>query len=351
MPGRKRVRQNERLVLARGRRKDRQGRAFGRRGPRRCVTEPARARVRPSQPERLCEQARWRRRLAELAGTARTTASGHRPVPERSSWHAAQQLSVAAMTISRLPLGYCSNVHPGRCLDEVLEGLRRYAGPVGRNLGRPTSVGLWLAAPVVHELLSDRRKLERLRAALSDERLCCYSLNAFPFGDFHKRRVKREVYRPDWADEQRLQYTLSCAQVLGELLPEDVDGSVSTLPLGFASDVDEVRLLCSLDRLVDCADQLAQLADRTGRVVRLALEPEPFCWLERTERVVTFFQKALWPHADRRGRLDAVRRHIGVCLDVCHQAVLFEDVGQSVRRLAEADVRVNKVHVTCALKG
>ena len=57
------------------------------------------------------------------------------------------------MSISSLPLSYCTNVHPGRSLAEVEDGLDRYTLPVMRAYGRPLAAGLWLARPVVSELL------------------------------------------------------------------------------------------------------------------------------------------------------------------------------------------------------
>src|SRR5574337_970983 len=69
--------------------------------------------------------------------------------------------------------------------------------------------------------------------ALDRRGLSCHTLNAFPYGDFHSRRVKENVYLPDWADSRRLEYTIDCARILAELLPEGTDGSISTLPLGF----------------------------------------------------------------------------------------------------------------------
>jgi hypothetical protein len=45
-----------------------------------------------------------------------------------------------------------------------------------------------------------------------------------------------------------------------------------------------------------------------------------------------------------------VRTHIGLCFDVCHQAVEFEDVAESIRSLDREGIRINKVHVSCALQ-
>ena len=48
--------------------------------------------------------------------------------------------------------------------------------------------------------------------------------------------------------------------------------------------------------------------------------------------------------------MDAVRTHLGLCFDVCHQAVEFEDVAASIAALDAAGVRINKVHISCALE-
>ena len=252
------------------------------------------------------------------------------------------------MSLSPLPLGYCTNVHPGRSVAEVEAGLDRYTVPVRDRLGRPLAAGLWLARPVVDELLTTPDGVSRLAAGLVDRGLTCYTLNAFPYGDFHAARVKEKVYLPDWAHPDRLTYTVACAAVLAALLPDEVDGSISTLPLGFKGfDHPPEFLDIAARELVNCAKLLARLRHDTGRVVRLAIEPEPFCQLETTAETVAFFER-LWAAAGPDE--GAVREHIGVCYDVCHQAVEFEDAGAAVRALDRAGVRINKVQISCAIQ-
>jgi hypothetical protein len=254
------------------------------------------------------------------------------------------------MALSELPLSYCTNVHPGRTVREVEDGLDRYTVPVMRASGGRLAAGLWLARPVVTELLSNAAALERFAHGLGQRGLSCHTLNAFPYGDFHSERVKENVYLPDWTTPERLAYTCDCAAVLARLLPTGVDGSISTLPLGFrgfehAADFPQT---CA-QRLVECAKRLAEIRRRNGTIIRLAIEPEPFCVVETTPGAVEFF-KLLWRAAERAGAADAVRTHVGLCFDVCHQAVEFEDVAESIRLLDREDVRINKVHVSCALQ-
>ena len=254
------------------------------------------------------------------------------------------------MSLSALPLSYCTNVHPGRSVAEVEAGLDRYTAPVMRAYGRPLAAGLWLAKPVVAELLADPAGVARFRDELARRGLTCHTLNAFPFGDFHSERVKERVYLPDWTQPERLDYTVQCATVLAGLLPDGAEGSISTLPLGFRAFEHPPDFVdrCA-GQLVECARHLAELRQQTGKHVRLAIEPEPFCVVETTPEAIDLFNR-LWREAERHCALDAVRAHVGLCYDVCHQAVEFEDVGGSIRALARAGVRINKVHASCALQ-
>lgn len=253
------------------------------------------------------------------------------------------------MALSRLSLGYCTNVHPAQSLAGLLNGLDRYTVPVMGQVGRPLAAGLWLARPVVDEVLAKPDGITRLAAEVKTRRLTTYTLNAFPYGDFHAARVKENVYLPDWTSAERLAYTEQCAVVLAGLLPDGEEGSISTLPLGFKGFDHAPGFLQAAERLTDCALALARLATETGRMIRLAIEPEPFCLLETTEETVEFFH-LLWGVAAARKAEHTVREHIGVCYDVCHQAVEFEDPAACVSALDRAGVRVNKVQVSSAIE-
>ncbi|OWK43506.1 metabolite traffic protein EboE [Fimbriiglobus ruber] len=251
--------------------------------------------------------------------------------------------------LSRLPLGYCANVHPAQTFADLLGGLDRYTVPVMRRIGRPLAAGLWLARPVVDEVLAIPDGIARLAAEVKARGLTVHTLNAFPYGDFHAARVKERVYLPDWTTAERLAYTERCAAVLAGLLPDGGEGSISTLPIGFKGFDSPPGFLQAAERLTDCALTLARIADDTGRLIRLAIEPEPFCLLETTEETTAFFH-VLWEVARARGAERAVRQHVGVCYDVCHQAVEFEDPAACVAALDRAGVRVNKVQVSCAVE-
>lgn len=254
------------------------------------------------------------------------------------------------MSLSTLPLSYCTNVHPGKNLAEVLHGLEDYTVPARRELGERIAAGLWLSASTIRELNDAEERIEQLSQALQGGDLVCYTLNTFPYGDFHSERVKENVYLPNWTAPERLTYTHDCARVLSRLLPPGTEGSLSTVPLGFKGFEHPPDFLerC-IAQLLHLSEELDALHDETGQVIRLAIEPEPLCVLETTNEATAFFQQ-LFDVADRRGLGDAARRHLGLCYDICHQSVEFEDVAASIREIHAAGIRINKVHITCAIQ-
>lgn len=254
------------------------------------------------------------------------------------------------MSFSVLPLGYCTNVHPGLTVSEVIDGLSKYTSKVARNLDRPIAAGLWLAQPVIQELRELPQQINLLRDVLTEHGLVCYTLNAFPYGNFHSERVKENVYIPDWATDERLKYTINCAEILAQLLPPGTEGSISTVPLGFKGfdHPEDFQQQC-IDNLIDLAKRLDELHDESGQVIRLAIEPEPLCILETTTETIQFFE-ALRKVADDTNCRDITDRHLGVCYDVCHQSVEFEDIEESITQLDQAAIRINKVHITCAVE-
>ncbi len=235
-------------------------------------------------------------------------------------------------------LAYCTNVHAGDVLDDVLAHLDRFCLPVRQHLGADLlGVGLWLAAPAALELAHDAGATERLRAALDRRGLEVVTLNAFPYRGFQEPVVKHRVYHPDWSQQARLDYTVDCAAVLARLLPDDAArGSISTLPLAWRTPWEDARAATALDNLARLAESLDGIEDQTGRSIRVGLEPEPGCVIETTADVVR--------------HLDGVdTRRIGVNLDLCHLAVQFEDAAAAVARVTTAGLPIVKSQVSAAL--
>lgn len=255
-------------------------------------------------------------------------------------------------------LTYCTNLLPSETLEEVRAALARLFVPLRQRLGREVlPVGLYLSARAVAQL-QDAAALARFEEELHAFGLQPVTLNAFPFGGFHGEEVKERVFRPTWEEAPRLDYTLQAARLLARWLPRGVAGAVSTHAGTFkafgVSDEGDERIRRAWLRV---AAEFARIEEESGKTVVLAVEPEPLSRLETTDETLVFFER-LWSATLRRSAAEwsvsplwlerVARRHVGVCFDVCHQAVEFEDCAASLARLRAAGITVGKVQASVA---
>ena len=263
-----------------------------------------------------------------------------------------------------MKVGYCTNVHAGTSLDAVNQNLLTHSVQVREQLlesdsdqSLPLPVGLWLSNQAAMEL--GQTELLRWRDWLAETHLLPYTFNGFPYSDFHQPVVKHDVYLPTWAEQSRLDYTVKLAHVLDNILPANELGTISTLPLAWPQANETAGLTGPLETqtdsfLVASAKQLKQLAtelDRilqtNGRLIKVGIEPEPGCVLDSADDVVKFFQRYLFDDLDA----ERVRRHIGVCHDVCHSAVMFESQQTAIDAYRHAGIDICKVQVSSAIEG
>lgn len=249
---------------------------------------------------------------------------------------------------TEIQTGYCTNVHAGVDLATTQSNLAEHALRVKQlhSPDRPMGVGLWLAAPAASQLLGDGQCAE-FAAWLADVGLVPFTFNGFPYGDFHQPIVKHRVYEPTWSEQARRDYTIDLIRIQHALLPAGLEGSISTLPIAWGTPsrtADEsdamVESLCSV------AEYLAQLEAETGRCIYVCLEPEPGCVLTYSSDIVRLFEEQLLPRCANESNL---RRHLRVCHDVCHSAVMFEPQAEVLQRYVAAGIRVGKVQVSSAV--
>ena len=154
-------------------------------------------------------------------------------------------------------------------------------------------------------------------------------------------------YAPDWTTNERVEYTNRLFDLLAQLLPHGVEGSVSTVPGSFKEFItlpEQERAMRG--NLWRCVEHIAKLSERSGKKLHLGLEPEPLCHLETSGETAGFFERL---RADRPAdaRLDA---HLGVTYDTCHLAVEFEEPDEVVRRFRQHGLKISKLHFSSALK-
>ena len=260
-------------------------------------------------------------------------------------------------------LTYSTLVHPGDTWEDMWHSLITYVPKVKERISpkEPFGISLRLAAASAERLVNDKKEREKLKKFLADNDMYLYTVNAFPYGPFKGTRVKEQVYEPDWRSEERTQYTINVAEILGDVAPEGSSPSIQSAPLGFKPRVTGPDVVASYtEHVLQVAARLVDIHARTGRTVGLSLEPEPFCFLETTDEAVDYFTNHLYSGAAaaRLAKLAgipiseahiALRRHVGVVFDICHQAVEYENISESLQKLVNAGIPIFKLQEAAAL--
>ena len=260
-------------------------------------------------------------------------------------------------------LTYSTLVHPGDTWDQMWTSLQTFVPKVKQQLSPhdPFGVCLRLSARSADTLVHDAAAVAALRAFLADHDMYLYTANAFPYGSFKGTVVKQDVYEPDWRSNERTVYTKNVADVLAAVAVDGIAPSIQSPPLGFKPRVTGPDVIASFtDHVLDVTAPLVDIERRTGKTVTLALEPEPYCFLETTDEVIAYFRDHLYSGAAavRLGALTglpvseshaALRRHVGIVFDICHQAIEYEDITTSLQRLVDAGIPILKLQQAAAI--
>ena len=243
-----------------------------------------------------------------------------------------------------LHVGYCTNVHPGEGLD-ALDGILSEVTAVKSRVSPDEAfgTGLRLGNEAVTALIQRPDALTALIDRFRAEDLYVFTANGFPYGDFAADGMKEAVYEPSWLDPRRAEYTRNLAEVIAAL-PGPATRTISTVAGGFLPMTDTPEAEAAMAHaLIEVAEFLRQLRERSGVSIRLCLEPEPWTTLETTGDAVRFFHQGLFPAGD------VVDDHLGLCFDCCHQALFFEEPKEALKTLRASGIPIGKIQVSSAL--
>ncbi len=247
-------------------------------------------------------------------------------------------------------LSYCTNIHPAETWAETFVVLRTHVLTVRDRLRTTGSlgadeefaIGLRLSAVAARELLEGDH-LAKFKEWLAETNTYVFTINGFPYGSFHGTRVKEQVFKPDWTERARVDYTKDLFRILAAVAKPGTGASVSTLPGShktFAADEAPI-----LRHLIGLAIWLDALAAETGLDFHLGLEPEPLGHFENTVETLAFFERL---HAAANNP-EVIRRRIGVNYDACHFALEYDAARASLDALTLAGIRISKIHLSSAL--
>lgn len=263
-------------------------------------------------------------------------------------------------------LTYCTNIHPGESWAETYFNLKKYIPAIKQEVSpdAPFGIGLRLSDKASRSLLEEAN-LPDFKNWLEENNCYVFTMNGFPFGSFHHQVVKDKVHQPDWTTRERLDYTFRLFDILAELLPDEVEGGISTSPLsykywpGVLKNKNEVLQKATLN-MVKIVEKLYKIHRESNQILHLDIEPEPDGLLENTREVIDWYNVWLIPQgksylkkqlnlSDKEAE-SCLKNHIRLCYDVCHFAIVYEKPEEVFRQLKTEGIKVGKIQISAALK-
>jgi len=270
------------------------------------------------------------------------------------------------MLTSEGHLTYCTNIHSGNDWPDHFASLKANF-PLIKNEISPNAamaIGLRLSNEA-SIALSDAQKFSEFRQWLAEEDAYVFTMNGFPYGEFHHAIVKDQVHTPDWTTPERLSYTLRLADILIKLLPEGMDGGISTSPLSYrywfdTEEATEKATISATQNIIAVVEHMYQQRLKTDKVLHLDIEPEPDGILETGPEFINWYNDYLLPlgkknFSEKLNLSDdesevIVKEHVRLCYDVCHFALGYENHPEVVQQLKENGIKIGKFQISAALK-
>lgn len=267
----------------------------------------------------------------------------------------------------RYHLTYCTNIHSEKNLESLLTGLQNLLPEIKKRISpeKDFGIGLRLSDHSTRELL-EGKNLNLLKEWLSEHHMYVFTLNGFPYGNFHQKKVKDDVHKPDWTTRERVEYTKRLCRILSVLLPKDIEGGISTSPISYKpwfldSPSQKSKVLKKgAEHLASVVEELIRIKKESGKTIHIDIEPEPDGMIEDTEETISFFKNYLIPegivYLKNKTSLSeseietALYNHVRICYDLCHFALQYEHHEDSLRMFKKAGIRIGKVQLSSAVK-
>lgn len=264
-------------------------------------------------------------------------------------------------------LTYCTNIHEGESWHDHFAVLKQHIPAIKKQVSPdgPFGIGLRLSHLAGQEL-SEGNELEEFKQWLKESHCYVFTLNGFPYGGFHHTKVKDHVHTPDWTTQDRVLYTMNLFSILSRLLPEGMDGGISTSPLSYKhwhtkpSGEQQRVFEVATWNILRVVEELIRIKNITGQILHLDVEPEPDGLIESGPEFLSWFKGHLLPagtdYLAKQCNLknaeanEAIKDHIRLCYDICHFAVGYEDHTSVIRQLKAEGIKVGKIQISAALK-
>jgi hypothetical protein len=271
------------------------------------------------------------------------------------------------MKVNTGHLTYCTNIHAGRNWSEDFAAIQKNFPIIKQKVSPSAPMGLGLRLSNEASLgLMQESELISFKTWLQTEECYVFTMNGFPYGEFHNTVVKEDVHTPDWTTDDRRNYTIRLFHILEKLLPAGMDGGISTSPLSYrhwfkTPEELSVAVRIATLNILEVIKELIHIHQKTGVVMHLDIEPEPDGILETGKEFIEWFEGEFLdlgiPEIENSFNVSSIeakqllQRHLNLCYDVCHFAIGYENHADVLQELADRGIKVGKIQISAALKG
>ncbi|HEY9362484.1 MAG TPA: metabolite traffic protein EboE [Chitinophagaceae bacterium] len=263
-------------------------------------------------------------------------------------------------------LTYCTNIHAGESWPDHFTALQNHFPSIKNQVSpkKPMGIGLRLSNEASMELIKEEN-LNSFKQWLQENNAYVFTMNGFPYGSFHRTRVKENVHAPDWTTEDRVAYTNRLFNILVSLLPGGMDGGVSTNPISYrhwfqTTEKFQAAKKSGTENMIHVVENLIQIHKTTGKILHLDVEPEPDGVLETGDEFIHWFENDLLKtgipllgkklNVSSEEAEELIRQHLRLCYDVCHFAIGYEPHQKVIEQLLQRKIKIGKIQISAALK-
>ncbi len=234
---------------------------------------------------------------------------------------------------------YCSNIFKTKNYKKLIFNILNYT----KNLKNKNK---YISLCMSNNLLKTIKKKQNINTYLilsNNNKLIIKSINGFVYQDFHKKKLKQNIYLPDWTSKYRLVYTKNILYLIQHLNTKDNKISISTLPISYKKWIKNKNLHIILYKtILNIKNIILHLKKSKNNI---SIEPEPGCLLECYIDIINFYK--MWI----KYTIKHFKKYICICYDICHFSVIFDKHEITITAIKKyTNIKIAKIQVSSALK-
>lgn len=261
-------------------------------------------------------------------------------------------------------LSYCSNIHKEKSVKKILYNINTISYKVKKKFKnlKKFSLGLCISYKNALELLNLKQKL--IKIILKSYNFYIQTINGFCYKTFHKKYTKHHIYNPTWKTQKRYMYTKILIKLLSNILITRI-GTISTIPIFYKIKIQTKKkkyffIQKSIINLMKIIILLHYLSKKKNIIIYVCLEPEPNCFLEKTQDVLLFYKKYIYQYGIeyliknfKLHKLIAslyIKKYLQICYDVCHFALFSSNPYKTFQIFKEKFINIGKIQFSIGLQ-